>query len=81
MPFKSEAQRRYLWSKHPQITERWAHEYPHQGHLPRHARGKKKHHKRASDLDQFLQIAPGEFATPLAACPTSFFFDTRAALL
>ncbi len=25
MPFRSEAQRRYLWSQHPDIAERWAH--------------------------------------------------------
>ncbi len=25
MPFKSEAQRRYLWMAHPDIAERWAH--------------------------------------------------------
>jgi hypothetical protein len=25
MPFKSEAQRRFLWMKHPKIAEAWAH--------------------------------------------------------
>lgn len=25
MPFKSENQRRYLWSQHPDIAEAWAH--------------------------------------------------------
>ena len=25
MPFKSEAQRRYLWKFHPDIAEEWAH--------------------------------------------------------
>jgi hypothetical protein len=25
MPFQSEAQRRFLWMKHPQIAEAWAH--------------------------------------------------------
>ena len=25
MPFKSEAQRRYLWAKEPKIAEAWAH--------------------------------------------------------
>lgn len=28
MPFKSEAQRRLLWAKHPEIAKKWAHEYP-----------------------------------------------------
>lgn len=27
MPFKSEAQRRYLWIHHPEIAQRWASEY------------------------------------------------------
>jgi hypothetical protein len=26
MPFKSEAQRRYLWSQHPEIARRWTRE-------------------------------------------------------
>lgn len=26
MPFKSEAQRRYLWIHHPEIAKRWASE-------------------------------------------------------
>jgi hypothetical protein len=25
LPFKSEAQRRFLWAKHPEIAEAWAH--------------------------------------------------------
>jgi hypothetical protein len=25
MPFASEAQRRFLWAKHPDIAEAWAH--------------------------------------------------------
>lgn len=27
MPFKSEAQRKYLWANHPAIARRWAKEY------------------------------------------------------
>lgn len=27
MPFKSEAQRRFLWAKHPDIARRWADKY------------------------------------------------------
>ena len=26
MPFKSEKQRKYMWSKHPEIAEKWAKE-------------------------------------------------------
>lgn len=36
MPFQSEAQRRYLWLKHPEIAKRWAREYPGQKNLPYH---------------------------------------------
>ena len=25
MPFQSEAQRRFLWAKHPEIAKAWAH--------------------------------------------------------
>jgi len=25
MPFQSEAQRRFMWSQHPDIAEKWAH--------------------------------------------------------
>ena len=25
MPFKSESQRRYLWSQHPEIAKAWSH--------------------------------------------------------
>ena len=32
MPFESEAQRRYLWAKHPEIARRWTREY---GSTPR----------------------------------------------
>ena len=27
MPFQSEKQRRFMWAKHPDIAEKWAHEY------------------------------------------------------
>jgi hypothetical protein len=57
VPFKSEAQRRFLWAKYPQIAERWAHEYPDQGHLPAHARKKKKKtHKRGSAPALFSRL-------------------------
>lgn len=49
MPFKSEAQRRLLWAKHPDIAQRWADEYPGQKNLPKHV-GKKK---KSSPLDKF----------------------------
>jgi hypothetical protein len=50
MPFKSEAQRRLLWAKHPDIAQRWADEYPGQKNLPKHV-GKKK----PSPMDKFKE--------------------------
>ncbi len=38
MPFKSEAQRRFMHAKHPEIAERWEHEYPRKKKLPYHAK-------------------------------------------
>jgi len=34
MPFKSEAQRGFMFARHPDIAKRWAAEYPSQGKLP-----------------------------------------------
>lgn len=38
MPFRSEAQRRYLWQHDPELAKKWAHEYPDQGKLPKHVK-------------------------------------------
>ena len=35
MPFQSEAQRRFMYAKHPEIAKRWSAEYD-QGKLPEH---------------------------------------------
>lgn len=34
MPFRSQAQRGFLFAQHPDIAKRWAAEYPGQGKLP-----------------------------------------------
>jgi len=39
MPFQSEKQRRYLWSQHPKIAERWTREH---GSVPVSKLAKKK---------------------------------------
>jgi hypothetical protein len=41
-PFKSEAQRRLLWAKHPEIAKRWEKETP-KKKLPKRKRKKAKH--------------------------------------
>lgn len=38
MPFKSNAQRRFMYAEHPAIAKRWSKEYPNQGKLPDHVR-------------------------------------------
>jgi len=38
MPFKSEAQRKYLWMKHPKIAKRWADKYETPKNLPKHSK-------------------------------------------
>lgn len=35
MPFKSEAQRRFLWANNPQVAQRWADEYETPNKLPK----------------------------------------------
>jgi len=47
MPFKSEAQRRFLWLKHPDIARRWSEEYPNQKNLPKHKKDYGENIKRA----------------------------------
>lgn len=42
MPFKSEAQRRYLYSQEPTIARRWEAETPKTANLPERVRRKKK---------------------------------------
>ncbi len=41
MPFRSEAQRRYLYSKHPSMAAKWEKETP-KGKLPKRLKPKKK---------------------------------------
>lgn len=36
MPFQSKAQRRYMHAKHPEIANRWEHEYKTPKNLPEH---------------------------------------------
>ena len=40
MPFQSQAQRRFMYARHPKIAARWSKEYPNQGKLPEHKAAK-----------------------------------------
>jgi len=42
MPFKSSAQRAYLFAKHPKIAKEFASKTPKGAKLPKHAKKKKK---------------------------------------
>lgn len=42
MPFKSEAQRRWMHANHPNMAEKWERDSPHRGKLPEHVKAKKK---------------------------------------
>lgn len=42
MPFKSEAQRRYLWSQEPEVAARFAKETPKGKKLPEHVADKQR---------------------------------------
>ena len=42
MPFKSQAQRRYMYAKHPAIAKRFEAETPKGKKLPKHVKRKKK---------------------------------------
>ena len=37
MPFKSDAQRKFMFAKHPEIAKKWAHKYGVPKNLPEHA--------------------------------------------
>lgn len=41
MPFKSKAQKRFMYSQHPDIAKRWSHEYPEHERLPEKVKKKK----------------------------------------
>ena len=41
MPFESDAQRRFMYAKHPGIAKRWRKEYGPQRDLPERKKGKK----------------------------------------
>lgn len=52
MPFVSEAQRKFMYWKHPEIAKRWSKEYPDQGNLPKKLgaiKRKKDGYKRVVD--------------------------------
>lgn len=48
MPFQSDAQRKFLYSKHPDVAKEFADKTPKGANLPEHKK-KKKHNKAQQD--------------------------------
>lgn len=42
MPFKSQAQRKYMFATMPKLATKWAHKYGIPKNLPKHSKKKKK---------------------------------------
>ena len=42
MPFKSKAQQKYMFAKHPKLAKRWAKKYGVSKNLPEHAMAKER---------------------------------------
>lgn len=47
MPFKSDAQRAFMYSQHPEIAKRWRKESGSQTNLPKRVKGGKKKDSKA----------------------------------
>jgi hypothetical protein len=62
MPFKSEAQRRFMHSNHPAIAERWETETPQDAKLPEHVPGAKakKPKPRPKGYDELMAYLAGK---------------------
>jgi hypothetical protein len=80
MPFTSAAPRRSLGAKHPQSAERWAHAYPHPGHLPRQLRRKNKRHKRASVPAVFSRLGLAAEPDETRAGPAAVLYAVNGEL-
>lgn len=52
MPFKSEAQRRYLYAREPEIATRWARETPKNAKLPERVKRKRKRSSIMTALEE-----------------------------
>jgi len=53
MPFKSEAQRRYLFMHEPKLAKKWAHKYGTPSNLPYHKKKKKKRSKQVMAMENY----------------------------
>lgn len=58
MPFRSQAQRAFLYSQHPDIAKRWEKETP-PGKLPKHVKKNKN-----TPVREHFELAQGRFRVP-----------------
>jgi hypothetical protein len=58
MPFKSEAQKRFMFANQPEVAKRWAEKYGSQGDLPERVAPKRK---KSSILDAWRRT-PDRFS-------------------
>ena len=66
MPFKSEAQRRFMFAKHPKMAKEWASHTPKGADLPEHV--KKSEDENTITLEQcFVKIAKKSFKELISA--------------
>ena len=49
MPFKSQAQRRFMYAKHPEMAAEWESHTPKGAKLPQHVKKRKKRIKKAAE--------------------------------
>lgn len=50
MPFKSKAQMKFMFSKHPEMAKEWADKTPDMAKLPERKKRHRKHHKNAYEM-------------------------------
>ena len=52
MPFESEKQRRFMWSQHPKIAQKWVDEGAKSKGLPKYAHGNKSSSHQSSTISR-----------------------------
>ena len=60
MPFKSEAQRRLLWAKHPDVAQKWSDEGYTQKGLPMHASDRSRPAMKKAKRQAYLEQMQGK---------------------
>ena len=60
MPYKSKAQMRYMYAKHPRIAKEWSKKYKKSKNLPEHVKKAGKFFKQANlfKIKNFLKMSP-----------------------